>query len=109
MRLFRLFHITIEKVIVKDDGDSDVKQILNSINKKLDLIMTKQEIFNASLDRLNTTTNDIAADLTLLKKQIADGTVSDESLARLDANVATLEALGASTENPIPEPTPPVE
>jgi hypothetical protein len=82
---------------------------LDLIISKLDLIMTKQEKLDAALDRLNTTTNDIAADLVLLKQQIAAGTVTDESLARLDANVATLEALGASTENPVPEPVPPIE
>jgi hypothetical protein len=86
-----------------DENDPEVKDILNSIKIKIDQIMTKQEKFDAALERLNTTTNDIAADLTLLKKQIQDGTVSDESLAKLDTNVATLEALGASTDNPVPE------
>lgn len=102
-----LFNITIEKVIVKDDAET--KNLLKLLNSKLDLIMTKQEQFDAALERLNTTTNDIAADLTLLKEQIQNGTVSDESLARLDANVATLEALGASTENPVPDPNAPTE
>src|SRR5687768_6859908 len=62
-----------------DENDPEVKDILNSIKIKIDQIMTKQEKFDAALERLNTTTNDIAADLTLLKKQIQDGTVSDES------------------------------
>jgi hypothetical protein len=62
------------------------------INKKLEAIMTKQEKFDASIERLNTTTNDIAADLTLLKQQAAEGTISDDSLARLDTHIATLEA-----------------
>lgn len=66
-------------------------------------IMGKQEQFDAMITRLNAATNDIAADLTLLKEQIAAGTVSDESLARLDQHIASLEALGASTENPVPE------
>lgn len=88
------------------------------INEKLTLIiyqnkiiMAKQEQFDALLQRLDATTNDIAADLTLLKEQIAAGTISDESLAKLDSNIAKLEALGASTENPVPvEPTdPPTE
>lgn len=65
--------------------------------------MAKQEQFDALIARLNVATNDIAADLTNLKAQIAAGTVSDESLARLDSNIAALETLGASTENPVPE------
>lgn len=73
--------------------------------------MAKQETFDALLVRLDATTNDIAADMKLLKEQILSGdTISDESLAKLDTNIAALEALGASTENPVPEPTePPAE
>ena len=87
------------------------KEAIAALEKKIDyvisqnkIIMSKQETFDALLVRLNLTTNDIAADLKLLKEQIAAGTVSDESLAKLDANIAGLEALGASTENPVPEP-----
>lgn len=82
--------------------DRKTVELLQLINQKIDLIMTKQEKLDAALERLNTTTNDIAADLVLLKQQIAEGTVTEESLTRLDANVATLEGLGASTENPVP-------
>ncbi len=69
-------------------------------------IMDKQKRFDSMLDRLNTTTNDIASDMKTLKAEIAAGSISEESLQRLDANTATLEAIGASTENPVPEPTP---
>lgn len=88
--------------------DRETKESLNLINNKLDKIMAKQEQFDAMVARLNTATNDIAADLKLLKDQIAAGTVSDESLAKLDADIVKLEALGASTDNPIPDPPPPV-
>lgn len=88
---------------IHNHGDKDTKEGFKLINQKLDKIMTKQEKFDAAIDRLNTTTNDIAADLKQLKEENAAGTISDESLAKLDANVATLEALGASTENPVPE------
>lgn len=93
---------------IHQHDDRETKQSLNLIINKLNQIMTKQEKFDASLERLNTTTNDIAADLKLLKDQIASDTVTEESLARLDTNVTTLEALGASTDNPVPE-VPPVE
>jgi hypothetical protein len=65
---------------------------------------TRQEEFDALMGRLNTITNDIAADYALLLKQIADGTVSAESIAAGNENVAILEALGASVSNPVPEP-----
>lgn len=66
--------------------------------------MAKQEQFDAMIQRLNAATNDIAADLAKLKADIQNGTVSDASLQQLDTNIQQLEALGASTENPVPEP-----
>lgn len=83
-----------------------IADALNFIIKQNQSIMTKQEQFDAALVKLNTVTNDIAEDLQELKQQIADGSVSAESLAQLDANVSTLEAIGAQ-DNPVPEPTPP--
>lgn len=88
---------------IHQHADSDTKESLSLIHTKLNSIMAKQEQFDALIGRLNVATNDIAADLTNLKAQIAAGTVSDESLARLDSNIAALETLGASTENPVPE------
>ena len=67
---------------------------------------TRQEEFDALMARLNTITNDIAADYALLLEQIANNSVSAESIAAGNANVAILEALGASVENPVPEPPP---
>ena len=88
-------------------GDKPESLFLEKLNLIIDQnkkIMAKQEQFDALIQRLNLATNDIAADLTLLKEQIAAGTVSDESLAKLDTNIAALETLGASTENPVPVP-----
>lgn len=71
--------------------------------------MTKQEKFDAALTRLDNSTNEIAADLTKLRDEIKNkDTVSDESLARLDTNIVTLEGLGKDPENPVPEPEPTV-
>jgi hypothetical protein len=70
---------------------------------KLKKIMTKQERFDAMMERLNTTTNDIAADYKLLLDAVKNNdTVSDESLQKAEDNIAKLEALGASVENPVP-------
>lgn len=72
--------------------------------------MTKQEKFDASLERLNTVTNDIAGDLKKLRDEIAnDDDVSDESLALLDSNIDKLETLGADPTDPVPDPNPPTD
>jgi hypothetical protein len=65
---------------------------------------TRQEEFDALMGRLNTVTNDIAADYAKLLEEIANNSVSAESIAAGNANVAILEALGASVENPVPAP-----
>lgn len=75
---------------------------------KLNTIMaTSQERFDAIIARLDTITTDIAADYKKLLDEVRAGGVSDESFAKAEANIATLEALGASVDNPVPEP--PVE
>lgn len=68
---------------------------------------TRQEEFNALIGRLNTVTNDIAADYAQLLAEIANNSVSAASIAEGHANVAALEALGASVANPVPEPPAP--
>lgn len=71
---------------------------------------TRQEEFNELIARLNTVTNDIAADYQKLLDEIANNTVSAESIANAKANIETLEALGASVSNPVPPPVePPVQ
>lgn len=65
---------------------------------------TRQEEFDALMGRLNVVTNDVAADYAKLLEEIANNSVSAESIAAGEANVAILEALGASVSNPVPEP-----
>lgn len=67
---------------------------------------TRQEQFDAVVARLNNVTNDIAADYQKLLDEVRNNSVSAESIAAAEANIATLEALGASVENPVPEPEP---
>jgi uncharacterized membrane protein len=61
-------------------------------------IMNRQERLEAAVAKLDTATNEIAADLQTLKDEIAAGNVSDETLNQLDANIAKLEALGKLDE-----------
>ena len=74
---------------------------------------TRQEQFDALYGpggRLDVVTNDIAADYAKLIDEAKTGNVSAESIAAGEVNVAKLEALGASVENPVPAPTePPTE
>jgi hypothetical protein len=99
------------------DGCGDNKllpKILETINylkTKIDQIMTKQERFDAILTKLDTVTTDLAGDFKTFIEEAKTGTVSDESLAKAEANVIILEQLAASKENPIPNepPIPPVD
>ena len=65
---------------------------------------TRQEDFDQLVSDLNAVTNDIAADYEKLLGEIANNSVSSESIATAKANVEKLKALGASVDNPIPEP-----
>jgi hypothetical protein len=85
--------------------ESDNSEIMAKLNQ----LMTKQERFDAILTRIDTVTTDLAGDFATFIKEVKDGTVTDESLARAEAGVAALEALAASKENPVPgEEIPPV-
>lgn len=77
--------------------------ILITTNKKLNKIMAKQETFDALLVRVEAATTELANDLAALRGEIAAGTVSEESLAKFDTIVSTLEAMGKDPENPVPE------
>lgn len=57
--------------------------------------MEAQNRIDAALVRLDAATNEIASDLKKLRDQIVAGTVTQESLAKLEANIAKLESLGA--------------
>jgi len=99
-----LINLTIEKVIIQND-DAELKKL----TKKLESYMAKaQERFDQLMARLDTATNDIAADYAKLLAEVQAGTVSEASFAAHEANIAKLEALGASVDNPVPiEPEPP--
>lgn len=109
-----LHHIVLE---IKIDQLLSRQRLTNSkltlTNSKLNKIMaTQQERFDLLVARLDTISNDIAADYAQLLKAVQDGTVnkiSEESFAAHEANIAKLEALGASVENPVPPVEPPAE
>lgn len=84
--------------------------LLLFINSKLNTIMaTSQERFDLIIGRLNTITSDIAADYKKLLDAIQNGdTITEESFAAAEANIAILETLGASVDNPVPPVEPPV-
>lgn len=101
-----LIRVNIEKVVIQVMDDE--KQ--NLIIQKLEQIMTKQERFDAILSRMDSVTTNLAADFSAFVEEARTGTVSDESLAKAEANIATLEQLAASKENPVPgEEIPPAE
>lgn len=76
------------------------------LNNKYNTLMAKQEQFDAMLQRLDAATTEIADDLKALREEIADS-ISDESLAKLDANIAKLETMGS--EDDVEEPEEPQE
>lgn len=81
---------------------------LISVNQKLKSIMAKsQERFDLLMGRLDTITTDIAEDYKTLLEAVQAGGISDESFAKHEANIAKLEELGASVENPVPPVEPP--
>lgn len=83
--------------------------ISDEVLTKLNQMATKQERFDAILTRIDSVTTNLAGDFATFIKEYKEGTVSDESLAKAEAGVATLEALAATKENPIPgEDIPPV-
>ena len=72
--------------------------------------MTKQERFDTILTKLDAVTTNIAEDFKTFVQEAKDGTVSDESLAKAEANITKLEELAATKENPVPgETIPPAD
>lgn len=87
-----------------------IKKQLQSLHKKIDLFMAKsQERFDLLMARLDTVTTDIAGDYKTLLEAIQADSISEESFAKHEANIAKLEELGASVDNPVPPVEPPVE
>ena len=71
---------------------------------------TKQERFDAILTALNETTNEIAEDYQKLLEEVRNGSVSDDSLAAAETNIARLKEIAASNDQPVPgETIPPAE
>ena len=95
---------------VTPDGSEKLFEILHSLTLKIDLMATKQERFDAILTRIDSVTTNIADDYRAFLEEYREGTVSEESLAKAEANITKLEELAASKENPIPgETTPPAD
>jgi len=67
---------------------------------------TQQERFDQMVADLNSVTNDIAADYQKLIDEAKTNQISEESFASAETNIATLKALGASVDNPVPPPPP---
>jgi hypothetical protein len=75
-----------------------------SLNSKLNIIMSTQNQRFAELnEKLNSVTNDIAQDYQTLLDAVQDK-ISEEEFAKAEANIARLQGIGASVENPIPDP-----
>lgn len=94
--------------------DDQLVSKLNYIIKQNHEIMTKQERFDAILGRINIATNNIAEDQRRLLDEIRQGTVSEESLAKAEANADLLDKIAADVADPVPptegeEEVPPAE
>lgn len=79
------------------DGFADVLRILSIHTLKFNKLMSKQEQLDAAIASLQGSAGNIANDLTVLKDQIAAGTVSDESLANLQLLADTFKTIADST------------
>lgn len=82
--------------------------ILNHKNH-LKVMAKNQERFDLLMERLDKVTTDIATDYKTLLEAVQAGGISEESFAKHEANIAKLEELGASVENPVPPVDPPAE
>jgi hypothetical protein len=106
-------HFHIANLNVTTTDEKTLKQLVekaNSLNSKIDTIMTKQERFDTVLTRIDAVTTNIAEDFKAFIKEAQEGSISDESLAKAEANVTKLEELAATKENPVPgEEIPPVD
>lgn len=97
------------KIFITVDGGKGTKKLRKQmkkwfimLNTKIDALMRKQERFDAILAGMNDVTNQIAADYAAFVEEVRAGTVSDDSLAKAEANVATLKQIAASNDQPLP-------
>lgn len=65
-------------------------------------IVTNNERIAAALERIDTATNNVAADIKNIKDELAAKGVDPALLERLDTAATTLEGIAASTEDPVP-------
>lgn len=93
--MFNKFYITV-------DGGKGTKKLrkqmakwFDILNTKLDAVMTKQEQLDGLIQRLMGSSAGIASDLRTLATQINEGTVTPESLTRLEQIAKTFEDLDA--------------
>lgn len=104
------FHIDNVHIVNDDKKLNQILEVVNSLNSKIDKIMTKQERFDTVLTRIDAVTTNIAEDFAAFIKEAQEGTVSEESIAKAEANVTKLEELAATKENPVPgEEIPPAD
>lgn len=109
--------ITVIHIHKTEGAELNPITLFEVVNRKLDFIIkqltemaNKQERFNAILASLNEVTNQIAADYQKLLTEVRDGSVSDESLATAEANIAKLQEIAASDDQPVPgETIPPAD
>jgi predicted nuclease with TOPRIM domain len=85
----------------------NLKQQNHSIILKLNKVMGQNEKLLEFSERLDAATNEIASDLQKLRDEVAAGSVSDETLSKLDTTITRLEDMGKDPEQPVPDaPTP---
>lgn len=72
------------------------------LNKFKEMLMTVSERIEGVLARIDTATNNIAADLRGLKEKLANEGVDAAHLASLEDAATRLEGVAASTEDPVP-------
>lgn len=93
-------------------GDyAELEKKLNKIISFNKHIMATLEAFETALSRIDTATTNIAEQLRELKEQVTNAGLSAEVeaqvLSRLETAATQLEAVGASVENPVPDPEQP--
>lgn len=104
-------HVSLElklNEVIQNQSKHTLK--LNKIIQNQNKIMaTNKENFDLLMGRLDVITTNIAEDYQTLLDAIKNGTegqVTAEQIATHEANIAKLEVIGASVENPVPPPPP---
>lgn len=100
-------------ITVKGASDiGELKHLIQSLviatGQLKEKVMTSAAEFTAAFERVNVATSAIAERLRTLSGQIGSmsGAEEDAAKAQLDQLAATLEAMGATPDNPVPVPLP---